>query len=68
MSVLKCKMCGGDLKVEENMSICTCIYCKTKQTIPNIENERKSNLFNRANKLRNECEFDKAYGIGLSVN
>lgn len=67
MSVLKCKMCGGDLQIEENSSICTCIYCKTKQTVPNTENEKKNNLFNRANKLRNDCEFDKAYGIYESI-
>lgn len=60
MSVLKCKMCGGDLEVTEDMKIVECDYCGTKQTVPNADNEKKVNLFNRANRLRMASEFDKA--------
>ncbi|MBR3816149.1 MAG: TIR domain-containing protein [Clostridia bacterium] len=63
MSVLKCKMCGGDLEVAEDINIVGCEYCGTKQTVPNADNEKKVNLFNRANRLRMASEFDKAAGI-----
>ena len=63
MSILKCKMCGGDLDVAEEIKIVECDYCGTKQTVPNADNEKKINLFNRANRLRMASEFDKAAGI-----
>ncbi len=63
MAIFKCKMCGGDLNVNDGMSLCECEYCGTKQTIPNADNEKKVNLFNRANRLRFANEFDKAAGI-----
>lgn len=67
MAVLKCKMCGGDLNIEEGMSVCECEYCGTKQTIPVIDDEKKLKLFERANKLRANCEFDKAAGVYESI-
>ncbi len=63
MAVFKCKMCGGDLEIQEGLTICECEYCGTKQTIPALDNEKKLNLFNRANRLRFNSEFDKAASI-----
>ena len=63
MAVFKCKMCGGDLAVEEGLNVCECKFCGTKQTLPNADNEKKINLFNRANRLRFNSEFDKAATI-----
>ena len=63
MAVLKCKMCGGDLMPNEDLSVCTCTFCGTKQTVPKIDNEKKLTLFSRANRLRAICEFDKAYTV-----
>lgn len=56
-------MCGGDFEVNTESNILECEYCGTKQTIPNVDNEKKVNLFNRANRLRINCEFDKAATI-----
>lgn len=67
MAIFKCKMCGGDLEVAEGMKVCECEYCGTKQTIPNSDDEKKINLFNRANRLRFANEFDKASGIFESI-
>ena len=67
MAVFKCKMCGGDLDVQEGLSVCECEYCGTKQTIPAFDNEKKIGLFSRANKLRFACEFDKASVIYESI-
>ena len=63
MAVFKCKMCGGDLATQENATICECEFCGTKQTVPTAKTETLANLFNRANKLRLKCEFDKAEEI-----
>ncbi|MGO5540984.1 tetratricopeptide repeat protein [Blautia sp. HCP3S3_H10_1] len=63
MAVIKCKMCGGDLKITENVSVAECEYCGTMQTIPKADNEKKMTLFNRANRLQLACEFDKAAAV-----
>lgn len=67
MAVFKCKMCGGSLEVSEGMTVCECDYCGTQQTVPSADNEKKVNLFNRANRLRIASEFDKAAGIYESI-
>ena len=61
--IIKCKMCGGDLAVEPGSTVCECEYCGSKQTIPSADSEKKTNLFNRANRLRMNSEFDKASGV-----
>ena len=63
MAVLKCKMCGGSLNVQEGMTVCECEYCGTTQTIHAVDDEKKITLFSRANRLRAACEFDKAAGV-----
>ena len=60
MSQLKCKMCGGTLNIEQNQTVIECEFCGTKQTVPNIDNEKRMNLHNRANSLRLSSSFDKA--------
>lgn len=63
MTILKCKMCGGNLQINEEMSVCECEYCGTKQTIPKADDEQKINAMNRANHFRRQCEFDKAIEV-----
>jgi tetratricopeptide (TPR) repeat protein len=60
MAVFKCKMCGGDLVIEQGKGFAECEYCGTKQTVPTAMDENLQNLFNRANTLRIKSEFDKA--------
>ncbi len=67
MILFKCKMCGGDLSVAEGENICECEYCGSRQTIPNLNDEKKITLFTRANRLRSACEFDKAAGVYESI-
>ena len=67
MATLKCKMCGGDLQISEGMTVAECEYCGTRQTVPNVDNEKKLTLFSRANRLRMACEFDKAAGVYESI-
>ena len=55
-----CKMCGGTIKYGDNDSTATCEFCGTAQTIVKSNDEKKITLFNRANALRVESQFDKA--------
>ena len=63
MEVLKCKMCGGDLRFEPGATVAECEYCGSRQTIPTADSEKKLNLFNRANDYRSRCEFDTAKNV-----
>lgn len=63
MATLKCKMCGGNLEIIEGTTVCECEYCGTTQTVPTVQDDVTSNLFNRANNLRMKSEFDKAQEI-----
>lgn len=67
MAIIKCKMCGGDLNIEEGASVAECEYCGSRQTVPTQDNEKKLTLFGRANRLRLACEFDKAAGVYESI-
>lgn len=62
MAVFKCKMCGGTLDIN-NETVAVCQYCGTKQTLPKLDDDRKANLYDRANHFRRNNEFDKAMGI-----
>jgi len=63
MAVIKCKMCGGDLVLIEGQSVAECEYCGSRQTVPVADNEKKLIQFERAERLRKNCEFDKAAGL-----
>ena len=63
MAIIKCKMCGGDLVIEQGSTVAECEYCGTMQTVPNVDDEKKVTLFVRANRLRANNEFDKASGV-----
>jgi len=67
MALIKCKMCGGQLNIEPDSSVCECEYCGSKQTIPNTDDEKRLKLYERANRLRFDCEFDKAFGVYESI-
>ena len=60
MALLKCKMCGGTLTINDDSGIAVCEYCGTKQTISKTTDDVTSNLYIRANNLRLKNEFDKA--------
>lgn len=59
--ILKCKMCGGDIEVSQDMTVGTCLFCGSTMTLPRIDSDKKARLFNRANQYRLNNEFDKAY-------
>ena len=63
MSVFKCKMCGGTIEFEQGATVGVCDSCGTKQTLPRLDDDRKANLYDRANHFRRSNDFDKAMGI-----
>ena len=63
MSLFKCKMCGGTLELNHDETVGICEYCGTRQTLPKLGDEQKANLYERANHLRRNNEYDKAMGI-----
>jgi len=67
MVVYKCKMCGGDLSVNDKFTIGKCKYCGSTMTLPKSTDQIRINLFNRANHFRMNYEFDKASGIYESI-
>ena len=66
-AIIKCKMCGGDLLLTEGSTIAECEYCGTTQTVPSQDDEKKLIQFERADRLRRNCEFDKAAGVYESI-
>lgn len=63
MITFKCKMCGGDLTFEPGASVAECPYCGTNQTLPKLDDDKRANLYDRANHFRRQNEFDKAMAI-----
>lgn len=57
--VYKCKECGGKIEPKEN-GLGMCLYCGAVQTLPKEKDDRISNLLNRANDFRLNCDFDRA--------
>ena len=63
MSTFNCKMCGGALEIQSNATVATCDYCGTQQTLPKLADEKRANLYDRANHFRRNNDFDKAMAI-----
>ncbi len=63
MALLKCKMCGNNLDIPEGSTVCECNFCKTKQTLPRLDNAQTLTMLSRATLFRQRCEFDKAEKI-----
>ncbi len=63
MSTFKCKMCGGTLEIQNGSTVAECEYCGAKQTLPKLDDEKRVNLYDRANRFRRRNEFDKAAAI-----
>ena len=60
---LKCKICGGDLDIQDNHKVAVCQYCGTEQVLPKVQNEQKAKLYDRATHFRSNNEYDKAEAL-----
>ena len=56
-------MCGGTIEFNSGDTIGVCDSCGTKQTLPRLDDDKKANLYDRANHFRRNNDFDKAMGI-----
>ena len=56
-------MCGGNVEFESGATVGVCDSCGTKQTLPRLDDDRRANLYDRANHFRRNNEFDKAVVI-----
>ena len=68
IEALNCRCCGGILKV--NSALCVCEYCGATNFVSDTAG-KYINQLNRANKLRQEREFDNAariYDVILAEN
>ena len=63
MAVFKCKMCGGTVEFEPGATVGVCDSCGTQQTLPRLDDDRRANLYDRANHFRRSNEFDKAMSL-----
>ena len=63
MPVLRCKMCGGTMEIDVKQSVAVCQYCGTRQTLPRLDSERITGLYERAELLRRGNDFDKAAAV-----
>ena len=63
MSILKCKICGGDMEISADRTFGTCEYCGSTMTLPKIGDDVRAAAFNRGNHFRRAGEFDKALSV-----
>ena len=63
MITFKCKMCGGNLNFEKGASVTECPYCGTMQTLPKLGDDKRTNMYDRANHFRRQNEYDKATAL-----
>jgi len=56
-------MCGGSLEIAAGTTVIECEYCGTQQTLPKLDDDKRANMYDRANHFRRNNEFDKAMGI-----
>ena len=63
MVIFKCKMCGGTIEFNQGDTVGICDSCGTKQTLPRLDDDKKANLYDRANHFRRNNDYDKAMGI-----
>ncbi|MBP5307632.1 MAG: toll/interleukin-1 receptor domain-containing protein, partial [Clostridia bacterium] len=65
--VFQCKMCGAALNYIQGNHILKCEYCKTMQTVPRLDGDKRAHMYERANHYRRNNEYDKAMGIFESI-
>ena len=60
--------CAVEISIpKQTQQLASVSFEGTVQTIPSDDSEKKTNLFNRANRLRMNAEFDKAAAVYESI-
>jgi len=63
MTIIKCKICGGDMTITADKTVGICDYCGSTMTLPKINDDVIAAMFNRGNHFRMSGEFDKALSV-----
>jgi len=63
MRAFVCKMCGGQLSVDERTGIATCEYCGTRQSVPLFTEDSERLLYESGNSYLLHGEYDKAENV-----
>ena len=63
MAAYLCRCCGAVLDVKKGMKVCGCGYCGITQTVPRLDFDEKAVLWERADALRRNGEFDRAASL-----
>ena len=45
MTIVKCKMCGGDMELAVDKTFGTCEFCGSTMTLPRIDDEQQTAAF-----------------------
>ena len=67
MAAIQCKMCGGMVELPPGITSGECPYCGTLTTFPKVDDDRRENLYNRAEHFRRAGDFDKAVAAYESI-
>ena len=67
MAVFRCKMCGGTLKMAPDKKTGVCEFCGSEQTAPSITSSEVASMYEKANNLRRNNDFDKANDMYAKV-
>lgn len=63
MPVLLCRCCGARLEIKPGTSVVRCGYCGVQQTVPILGFDEEALLWERAEELRRNGEYDRAASI-----
>lgn len=63
MPIYKCRMCESEIDDSDGKSLYICRSCGTSQTLPVSTSDKIISVFNRANHLRQQCEFNKSASL-----
>lgn len=63
MTVFQCRCCGAVLEVNTAKTYCECSFCGVTQTVPILDFDEKTILWERADNLRRGGEYDRAMAV-----
>lgn len=63
MNAFRCRCCGAAIEVGDARTACECSYCGVMQTVPILDFDEKTILWERADNLRRGGEYDRAMAV-----
>ncbi len=63
MTAFQCRCCGASIDVNMTQTYCECSFCGVAQTVPILDFNEKTILWERADNLRRSGEYDRAMAV-----